>query len=189
MYKNNKVLYIDNCRNEKYMSFVDYAIKSSDYFMLVYINYYSKGLSKTAKEIKKSLKPFQVKKRTNASWPGTPSTYCRDTTYQVIFYKTDTKTTQILKSSNALTAWKNPIFPQDLAFFRGNDCWFYSVTHENIFAFINPSEKDIEFLNTIDLYEEKNHINSAYHYTEDIFSKTKDKDKKTGQKTEDGSLS
>ena len=113
--------------------------------MLVYVNYYGKGYSKTAKQIMNNLKMFKVKSRTNPSWPGTPGTCANNTSYKVVFYRNTNEAKEILKQVNCLSDWSYPA-PQDLAFFKGEDCWFYSVGHEKIGAIIGATQCDFDFL-------------------------------------------
>ena len=87
-----------------------------------------------------------MKSRRNPCWPGTLGTYCRDTTYKVNFYKTDPRAKDILKEVNSLSEWSRPYYPQDLAFYKGNKCWFYSIGHEDIAAITHATKEDIEFL-------------------------------------------
>jgi hypothetical protein len=149
----DKVIFFENknqkesiCSAERYFSFLDYAFDCTDFFMLVFVNYHGKGYSATMNTFKKELEPFTVKTRSNPSWPGTPSTYSINTTYKVIFYRTDPKAKTILKKVTALNDWSSPSYPQDLAFFKGNKCWFYSVGHEKIAAIIRPTNNDLDFM-------------------------------------------
>lgn len=150
IYFNNSYNKPDCCSGEKYFEFLDYAFGEADYFMLVYVNYYGKGYSKEMKQFKNSLAPFQVKTRSNPSWPGTLGQVCPDTTYKIVFYKTDVRAREILKQVSCLSAWSCPHFPQDLSFFKGNNCWFYSVGHERIAAFIRATKKDLFFVEAMD---------------------------------------
>lgn len=136
----------DYCKNEAYHAFIDYAFAESDYFMLVYVNYNQKGYSKFSKEVKSLLNPFKVKCRTNPYWPGTMGTFALNTKYKIIFYKNDERAKAILKLVDCISDWSRPFNPEDLAFFKKNSCWFYSVGHEKISAIINPTEKDKLFL-------------------------------------------
>ena len=52
----------------------------------------------------------------------------------------------ILKEVNSLSEWSRPSYPQDLAFFKGNKCWFFSVGHENIAGIVHVTKEDIAFL-------------------------------------------
>lgn len=172
----------DRCTGQIYFDFLDYAFTQADYFMLVYVNYYGHGYSKVAKTIKNKLEKFKVKSRTNPSWPGTPKTYAQNTTYKVVFYRTEPEAKMILKGVNCLSDWAAPSHPQDLAFFKGNRCWFYSVGHEKIGAIISASEADLNFLEDKHLALRANaKPRSQYFdaYDEDI----------EGQKTGDGSVS
>ena len=60
----------ERCVGDVYHAFLDYAFSQANFFMLVFANYYGKGLPARAKQIQKELKPFRVKSRTNPSWPG-----------------------------------------------------------------------------------------------------------------------
>lgn len=146
----------DYCRGKKYRDFIDYAFINSDYFMLVYVNYYARGYSFKQKMYRKLLLPYEVKTRTNPSWPGTLWTISKDSTYRIVFYKNTKKSKKILKIVSSISSWSRPEMPEDLAFFKGNTCWFYSVGHEKIAAFINPSEDDLDFLESKGLAERKN---------------------------------
>lgn len=148
-----KVIYFDNddqqneaCCGQAYRRFLDYAFERTDYFMLVYVNYNGKGYSKTMKYYRDTLKPFAVKSRKNPSWPGVPSTYSSHTTYKVVFYRSNPKAKELLKKVNKLSDWSCPNYPQDLAFFKGNQCWFYSVGHEKIAAIIHATDEDLNFV-------------------------------------------
>lgn len=103
--------------------------------MLVFANYYGKGLPARAKQIQKELKPFRVKSRTNPSWPGVLETYCPNTTYKINFYHCCDESKIFLHEFDKLSDWSRPRNAEDLAFFKNNQCWFYSVGHEKIAAF------------------------------------------------------
>lgn len=168
----NKVIYFDNnnqrtdcCTGQTYYDFLDYAFEESSYFMLVYVNYYGKGYTKMMKHFKKALQPYQVKSRTNPSWPGTLSTYCPNTTYKVVFYNNSPEAKEILKQVTKLSDWSCPTYPQDLAFFKENQCWFYSVGHEKIAAIVHATEKDINFVESQKLALREN----VYEPTDNYF--------------------
>ncbi|MCI8332191.1 MAG: hypothetical protein HFE78_05145 [Clostridiales bacterium] len=159
-----KIIYFDEvdkkCIGEAYSKFIDYAFENTDYFMLVYVNYYGKGYTKTMRYFRDALKSYKVKSRSNPSWPGTPGTYCMNTTYKVVFYKTDPAAKEILKEVEGISTWSCPSHPQDLAFFKGNVCWFYSVGHEEMAAIIHASKKDLDFVEENGLAERSD----AYPY-------------------------
>lgn len=148
----DKVLYFKNddqqrdyCVGKTYRDFLEYAFARTDYFMLVYVNYCGKGYTKIMKSFMEELKPFQVKRRSNPSWPGT-TTYCPNTAYKVVFYRNCAQAKEILCKVDRMSAWTCPSYPQDLAFFKGDQCWFYSVGHEKIAAVIHAGYEDISFL-------------------------------------------
>ena len=157
-YKMDKIIFFDNddqredhCVGEIYYNFLDYAFEKTDFFMLVYVNYYGKGYTKTMKSFRDELKPYKVKSRTNPSWPGTLWTICPNTTYKVVFYRNCAEAKEILKRVNCLSAWSCPSYPQDLAFFKGNQCWAYSVGHETMGAIIHADEEDLDFVERLGL--------------------------------------
>ncbi len=146
IYFNNDNQRTDYCCGERYYHFLDYAFEKTDYFMLVYVNYFGKGYTKIMKTYRNMLKPFEVKSRTNPSWPGTLGQVCPNTTYKIVFYRTSKQAKEILENVEKMSDWSCPTYPQDLAFFKGNQCWFYSVGHEKIAAIIHATEEDLEFL-------------------------------------------
>ena len=146
IYFNEKAQQANSSCKTDYCAFLDYALCKTDYFMLVYKNFYGKGYGKNQNEIKQALAEFQIKKRTNPKWPGVPYTNAPNTTYQVIFYRNCPEAFRILKKVDKISDWNAPLFPSDLAFFVGNRCWFYSVGHEKIAAIIDASEEDIVFV-------------------------------------------
>lgn len=146
IYFNNDDRKKDRCAGKTYFDFLDYAFSKTDYFMLVYVNYYGKGYTQKQKYFKKVLEPFKVKCRSNPSWPGTLNTFSEKSTYKIIFYRNDDSAKQILKECNCLSDWSRPKCPEDLAFFKGNECWFYSVGHEMIAAIISADKDDLDFV-------------------------------------------
>ena len=159
----DKIIYFENnnpntsiCSGSLYFEFLDYAFNCADYFMLVYVNYYGKGYSSIMKEFSKKLQKFKVKSRSNPSWPGTQSTYSHKTTYKIVFYRTDLEAKEILKTVSSLNMWSSPTYPQDLAFFKKEECWFYSVGHENIAAILRPTDEDYCFVEKKGLAHRRN---------------------------------
>jgi len=172
-----KVLYFDSiggktdkCSGHVYYAFLDYAFNQSNYFMLVFNNYYGKGLSKKTKEFKQKLNPYRIKSRSNPSWPGNLVSFSPNTTYKIIFYKNCEEAKNILKQVSKLSDWSCPLYPEDLAFFKGNQCWFYSVGHEKIGAFINATKEDILFAEIMGL-STKNDVLTIDSEDEEYFKK------------------
>ena len=141
----------DKCSGEIYKQFLDYAFCRADYFMLVYVDENGKGFSSIMQTFENDLKPFEVKRRSNPSWPGTISTFTPNTTYQIVFYKTTEETKTILQRVDSLSTWSCPDYPQDLAFFIGNKCWSFSVGHEMMAGLLSPSNEDLLFLERVGL--------------------------------------
>lgn len=120
----------ERCSGPAYQLFLDYAFTQADFFMLAFVNYYGKGLPARARQARAQLAPFRVRSRTNPSWPGTQETCCPNTTYKINVYRCCDAAKQVLQAADRLSDWSRPKNAEDLAFFKGGQCWFYSVGHE-----------------------------------------------------------
>ena len=58
----------------------------------------------------------------------------------------ETEAKKILLCVNGMNEWTANNGPQDMAFFKGNQCWFYSVGHEAIAAILHATEEDLDFV-------------------------------------------
>ena len=145
------IFFESDCSGQYYDDFLDYAFSSNDYFMLVYVNYKQRGYTQTQSYFKKALSPYKVKTRTNPSWPGTLRTIRPNATYQIVFYRTDDEAKKLLKEMRSLWDWSSPQNAEDLAFFKGDQCWFYSVGHEKIAAIIHANKNDRIFITSLGL--------------------------------------
>ena len=139
--------------DELYGKLIDYCLRNTSSFMLVYAKYQMKPYSSEMEEIRRELTKFEIKRRINPSWPGTPATYSSNTEYQIVFYACEQEARNSLLKTNSLFSWTRPEMPQDLAFFRGNKCWLYTVAHEGFFCVIDPTQADVEFLKSVGLYD------------------------------------
>lgn len=158
-----KVLKIKGLESHsKYNAFIDYSFNKCTAFMLVYINYNGKGYSKEKKEFRKKLKSFEIKRRRNPSWPGVPYTFSNKTEYCIVFYRTTPEAKQILKEKTSLFDWSSPSSPEDLAFFVGDMCWFYSVGHESLAFCIHPDVNDNCFFANNELIDYSNYYDYYY---------------------------
>lgn len=165
----DKVIYFEDknfdlCHDKTYFDFLDYAFSKTNAFMLVYVNYYGKGYTKKQKYFKNVLKRFQIKSRSNPSWPGTLSTFSVNSTYKIVFYRNDSEAKAILKEASSLGEWTRGN-AEDLAFFKNEKCWFYSVGHEKIAAIIHADTEDFEFLEEYGLADR----NKAFVPEDDYF--------------------
>ena len=168
----------DYCAGEKYEAFLDYAFERTDYFMLVYVNDSGRGYTQIMKQFRDELRPFKVKSRTNASWPGTRWTYTpfspKPSSCKVVFYRNDPAAKLILKKVHKMSDWTRPSYPQDLAFFKGNQCWFTSTGHETIAGILHATKEDIAELDRIGIPHNKPFVPKDLHdmdYCDEDFSK------------------
>ena len=66
---------------------------------------------------------------------------------KVFLVKTNDKLKFFL-SNHPFEDWRFPELPEDLIFYRNNNIWLETVTHEKIIWIHNESKEDIDFLNT-----------------------------------------
>ena len=68
---------------------------------------------------------------------------------QVTFYRTDPQAKAIVQKIPSLYDLTGHILPQDLAFFRGDQCWFASVAHEQMAFLLHATKEDITLMTEI----------------------------------------
>ena len=157
---------VDNVEGIHYNELIEYAFRTSDYFMLVYCSY-GRPFKKKVKEIKEKLKPYLVKKRHNSVWPGTESYSDRKYKFDICFYKTDINVISTILQAESLLKWEYPQYPEDICFFRKNKCWLFTVAHEEIIGVVNETVEDLSFLKTIHVTTESSTNDSAWEFTEE----------------------
>ncbi|MBQ8163400.1 MAG: hypothetical protein IJZ93_03415 [Clostridia bacterium] len=95
------------------------------------------------------------------------------TTYKVVFYKNDEKAKEVLKTNaSALSDWG--FAPRDLAFFKGNQCWFYSSGDIYLACILHANEEDLDFLEAHGLAnraDAKKHTDNYYDAFDEIIEK------------------
>lgn len=182
VYKMDKIIFFkgedqrtDYCRGQVYYDFLDYAFSRADYFMLVYSHRKKGGYSHIMRHFKDALIKYKVKSRYDSSWAGTPGRVDPIYDYNIVFYRTDPAAKEILKEVDHLSAWSCPSYPEDLSFFIGNQCWAYSVGHENIQGIIHANKQDIEFAVSHGLadYSDAEPYNSYYDLYDEVLVKNK----------------
>ena len=147
---------IDYISNQNYYDFIHYCINNSSAFMLVYVDYCQSNNNNRKTEIKNRLKKYEMKKRNDPKWPGTILTELTGRrTVEIIFYKSCEEVKEVLMSVDNIFSWTRPDMPEDLAFFKGNKCWFYSTAHEELATLVEPSKEDIGFFEKINCFNEK----------------------------------
>jgi len=147
--------HIEGIENEEYVKFIQYALDTSDYFMLVYSRKKQEGFKKSMKIIKKDLHKLKVKSQFRFYWAGTEVCPDNHWEYQVSFYRAEESALQSLLSVNSLFEWDWPSHPQDLSFYRSDQCWFYSVSHERMAIVVMHTPQEVEFLQQLTLIDAK----------------------------------
>lgn len=146
---------IEDIAGDDFSRFISYALESSDYFMLVYQKIRKYPYKKNIKRIKEQLRPFQVKTRHDPCWPpygGYPQSPT-DWQYDICFYYACQEVREILLQPGSLFSFGDPLYPKDLCFFRGNQCWFASETIVQRAVLFAPAEADFAFFEDITIYK------------------------------------
>ena len=135
------ILLFKDISGDSYRKLIEYSLRKSDCFMLVYFSYgQAAKMKRKAREIHERLKPLKIKTRYNPQWPNMESLDRRNT-YKVVFYRTETEAEPVLCSVDSLFSWNYPM-PMDLCFFSGGLCRMATTAHEEMvnFYFETPEE-------------------------------------------------
>lgn len=116
--------------DEQYHSLIDYAIAHSDAVMLVFsVKKGSKLQGEAKRTIRKQLAQWRIKTRRDSQWPVTTSyDTCRD--FTIDLYTPSQEVKAYLMTQTRLFAWGENGAPQDIAFFKKNQCWLATCSHE-----------------------------------------------------------
>ena len=120
-------LHFGDVKGEQYEALIKYCCATCDYFMLVYRVKRTKALRGLQKDFLNRLRKYSVKSRMDWGWAGTPCEFDERFDYRVCFYKIALGAEELLLEAEHLYGFDGEDFPQDLAFFRGDQCWFASV--------------------------------------------------------------
>lgn len=134
---------------KQYDDLIEYCLRTCDYFMFVICNFdFTDDYNVKMEKIKSKLSDLFVKERSNPIWPSTESLDDRHK-YNICFYKCDAKALELLKAPGGVFEWRYPDYPEDLSFFRGNQCFMYLSAHEEELWFQNETDKDVDFFKNI----------------------------------------
>ncbi len=79
------------------------------------------------------LEEFLLREEETDHWPGTIMLGKAT----LLFYRCEEKVEELLTEPNSIYAWQQPNYPEDLAFYIGDENWFGSIAHEHD-AFFGP---------------------------------------------------
>ena len=150
-----KWYYIEKLKNEEqYVEFIEYMLKNSDFFSVVYFRYNEReSLRRSVKQIRDELRKYKIYSKNTKEWPGTVT---RDEKhiYRIAYYRSDMKCLETLVRVGGLFNWDYPNAPMDLCFYRDNYCCLKNTAHEySASMYIEPDEKNFLELNGIELEE------------------------------------
>ncbi len=126
--------------DEQYDSMIDYAMTHSDAVMFVFtVKKGSKLQGDAMRAIRRQLAAWRIKSRHDAQWPVTAS-YDTRQTYTIDLYRPSQAVKDYLLTQRSLYAWGDHGAPGDIAFFKENQCWLATCSHEK-FGWISVKEK------------------------------------------------
>ena len=133
---------------ESYIKVIDYLGKYSDSFSL--ITNLKKPYSRRPPncehdEILQHIRPYLEKEIIGIKeWPGTMT---KENHKVMCIYKSCKETRAFFHTaSNLFMAIQNHM-PEDICFYRKNEPWFVTVSHEQLAFMLKPTKEDIDFLN------------------------------------------
>lgn len=142
----------ENPMGDVYKNLVDYAMRTSDAFMLVYRANGRGELTDKQKEIRPCLAPYRLKTRHNLMWPGIIYRGFEgcifDENSYIDIYRTSDELLPLLYEPGGLFNWSRD-YPDDLCFFRKGECWLTTTGHEKIGYIACQTKEDETILSLI----------------------------------------
>ena len=150
-------LEMQNATKDQFKKFVEYLYSRCDKFLMAIPNFertryqqdemnekYKKYLN-NIKPICDSIEPYIIYKYYTKHYMHTKSSIIRDARL-VKFYE---GFKDILLKSGGFHKWLYPKYPEDLCFFKGQKCWFFTIVHEDMFYIVEPTDEDIDMIEKI----------------------------------------
>lgn len=136
---------------DTYTKLILYAFQTCNIVMLAQeeynkIYYYTNFEKQELKKLSKNLKKFK-KSLIKIETEDNILIYRKNMI--AYFYKTDEKLKNYLLSKNSLYDWKYPSDPTDITFFKDNECWLRSISHELMCDIAVKDLKEYEYLKEI----------------------------------------
>lgn len=130
----------------QYRALMDYAMAHSDAVMLVFsVKKGSKLQNDTKRTVRNQLAPWRIKSRHDAQWPVTTS-YDTRYLFTIDLYKPSQEVIDYVLSKNSLYSWGENGDPCDIAFFRENECWMATCSHEKFGWLVLEEEPSASFM-------------------------------------------
>lgn len=140
----------EDITGDDYRAFIELAFQKCDTFTFVKrkdlmadekvaMHYHNESV----KEIQDSL----IEMKEQSEWEVTK--ICEGTAY-VFYYELNEQTKIFLQEkSTSLFGWLTPYLPEDLAFYKGNQLWLASCSHEEFFIISNEFKDFDDFMKAI----------------------------------------
>ncbi len=146
----NKYWLEDFKTKENYLQFIEYMVKKSDAFSLVYFRYHKSEKIKTnVKEIKEILRPFKIKSWYGTEWASMITLNENNHIYQIVTYRSEPGVEKALGRASRVFEWHYPEFPMDLCFFQNGTAWFSSCAHEELGFLYTDDKKTLQELQAL----------------------------------------
>ena len=137
---------LQDIKGDVYVRLITEACKRCDKFSLIRTNY-TQSYYKRATFSSKPIRQYRIKSKAVNSWPngGPGEEYIKmnpDYPYKSIMdiYRVCDETRDFLISQGDMFNWCPPDLPEDLCFYRGEDCWMFCTAHEEI-CMINTNDR------------------------------------------------
>ena len=144
-----KWYYIEKLKNEEqYVEFIEYMLKNSDFFSVVYFRYNEReSLRRSVKQIRDELRKYKIYSKNTKEWPGT--VVMNEThVYRIAYYRSDIKCMGTFVRVGGLFNWDYPNAPMDLCFYKDNYCCLLNTAHEG-YSKMYIEEKEAAFLESM----------------------------------------
>jgi hypothetical protein len=118
--------------SDDYANFLDLALDWFGFFSLVWRD--SRRFDDSAVQIRRDLEKHETNRRRSSHWPGTCITHALNPPLAtIISYRLDAASRLVLARPGSLSAWLDPQYPEDLAFYqRDGRLAFATSTHERM---------------------------------------------------------
>jgi len=80
-------------------------------------------------------------RKNGIGWPGYLGYGDPNWENEIRLYKSDISLLPHLLKPGSLENWRIPKYPEDISFYRNNECWMYTVSHERMLC-ISPKDEE-----------------------------------------------
>jgi len=130
--------------NKKYWPFIKYAMSTCNSFSVVFEKDYHDNSKYILQDFYSLINEFVINKKSIGQHPDTGTHFENCDLIKIQCCET---TRRILMDATQIFEWNGNECPEELCFYRDDEKWFVSVSHERFLFIYNESKDDIDFLN------------------------------------------